>query len=89
MPLDTLVQHCDSVCAAAASRPDAVILLCTNLTLHGQALPLEQRTGTTLIDSVYVTLWHTLQLLGVSTQPLADRYGRVFSLQLPPEDACE
>lgn len=83
VPIASLVQHCDDVCKSAASCPDAVILLCTNLTLHGEAVAVEQRTGATLIDSVYVTLWHTLQLLGVSTQSLAQRYGRVFSLQLP------
>jgi hypothetical protein len=32
---------------------------------------------------VNVTLWHTLQLLGVSTQPLAKRFGRLFALALP------
>ncbi len=82
MPVTALVQHCDAVCKSASAAPDALILLCTNLTLHGEAAAVEQRAGATLIDSVYVTLWHTLQLLGVDTQPLAQRYGNVFSLQL-------
>jgi maleate isomerase len=82
VPVAALVQHCDAVCKSAAAAPDALILLCTNLTLHGEADAVEQRTGATLIDSVYVTLWHTLQLLRVSTQPLAQRYGRLFALQL-------
>lgn len=30
-----------------------------------------------------VTLWHTLHLLGVCTQPLAQRFGRLFALALP------
>ncbi len=82
VPVAALVQHCDAVCKSASAAPDAIILLCTNLTLHGEASSVEQQTGATLIDSVYVTLWHTLQLLGVNTQPLQQRYGKVFSLQL-------
>jgi hypothetical protein len=83
VPVAALVQHCDAVCSAAASPPDAIILLCTNLTLHGEAAAVEQRTQATVLDSVHVTLWHTLQLLGVSTQPLAHRFGRLFALELP------
>ena len=89
VPVSALAKHCEAVCTAAAP-PDAVILLCTNLTLHGQALQCEQRVGATVLDSVYVTLWHALQLLGVDTQPLAQRYGRVFSLKLQqPRDGEE
>jgi maleate cis-trans isomerase len=84
VPVAALLQHCDDVCAAATSPPDAVILLCTNLTLHGEAAALEQRTSATLLDSVYVTLWHTLQLLRADTRPLAARYGRLFALTLQP-----
>ena len=83
LPVSVLLQHCDAACKAAAAPPDALILLCTNLTLHGEAAALEQRTQATVLDSVHVTLWHTLQLLGVSTQPLAHRFGRLFALALP------
>jgi maleate isomerase len=82
VPVAALVQHCDAVCAAAATPPDAVVLLCTNLTLHGHAAAFEQRTAATLLDSIYVTLWHVLQLLRVDTRPLAARYGRLFALTL-------
>ena len=83
LPVSVLLQHCDAACKAASAPPDALILLCTNLTLHGEAAALEQRTQATVLDSVHVTLWHTLQLLGVSTQPLAQRFGRLFALALP------
>jgi maleate cis-trans isomerase len=86
VPLTTLVQHCDALCQSASSPPDAIILLCTNLTLHEEVVALEKRTNAMVIDSVYVTLWHTLQLLGVCTQPLVQRYGRLFSLQLPVQE---
>jgi maleate cis-trans isomerase len=72
-----------SAAATATDISSAFAATRTNLTLHGEAAALEQRTQATVLDSVHVTLWHTLQLLGVSTQPLAHRFGRVFTLKLP------
>ena len=36
LPVPVLLQNGDEACKAAAAAPDALILRCTNLTLHGE-----------------------------------------------------
>ncbi|WP_026821022.1 maleate cis-trans isomerase family protein [Arthrobacter castelli] len=47
----------------AASRPDTIIYLCTNLYGAPMVKPVEGETGVPALDSVAVTLWRCLDLL--------------------------
>ncbi|HEX2248350.1 MAG TPA: Asp/Glu racemase, partial [Arthrobacter sp.] len=60
----------------AAARPDALVYLCTNL--YGARITAEiEKTGVPVLDSVAVTLWHTLKLAGA---PLLDpKWGRLLA----------
>ncbi|RAX44605.1 Asp/Glu racemase [Arthrobacter sp. AQ5-06] len=61
----------------AASKPDALIYLCTNLYGANIAAEIEAGTGVPVLDSVAVTLWHCLKMAGV---PLLDpRWGRLLA----------
>ncbi|GAB4098712.1 Asp/Glu racemase [Sinomonas halotolerans] len=61
----------------AAGRPDAIVYLCTNLYGAAVAAEIEESTGVPVLDSVAVTLWRCLQLVG---PPLLDpRWGRLLA----------
>ncbi|MCO4255416.1 maleate cis-trans isomerase family protein [Pseudarthrobacter cellobiosi] len=61
----------------AASNPDALIYLCTNLYGANITAEVEERTGVPVLDSVAVTLWHCLKMAGA---PLLDpRWGRLLT----------
>lgn len=61
----------------AASGPDAVVYLCTNLYGATLAAELEELTDVPVLDSVAVTLWHCLKLAGAP--PLAPQWGRLLA----------
>lgn len=60
----------------AAARPDALVYLCTNL--YGARITAEiEKTGVPVLDSVAVTLWHTLKL---ADAPLLDpKWGKLLA----------
>ncbi|MBB6405537.1 aspartate/glutamate racemase family protein [Arthrobacter sp. AZCC_0090] len=64
----------------AASNPDALIYLCTNLYGANITAEVEEATGVPVLDSVAVTLWHCLRLAGAPL--LAPRWGRLLA-ELP------
>jgi maleate isomerase len=55
----------------AAGRPDAIIVLCTNLDGAAVAADIEAQTGVPVLDSVVVTLWGALRAAGHPTTGLA------------------
>lgn len=60
----------------AASDPDALVFLCTNLYGANIAAEIEERTDVPVLDSVAVTLWHSLKL---AKAPLLDpKWGRLL-----------
>ncbi|MCA4133441.1 aspartate/glutamate racemase family protein [Arthrobacter sp. M4] len=61
----------------AAAKPDALVYLCTNLYGANIAADVEERTGVPVLDSVAVTLWHSLKLAGAPL--LAPRWGRLLA----------
>jgi maleate isomerase len=61
----------------AASGPDALVVLCTNVYGAPLAEQIEVDTGVPLLDSVAVTLWRTLTMAGVPG--LERRWGRLLS----------
>lgn len=63
---------------AAAARPDAITIFCTNLRGAGVVASLEQELGIPIYDTVATGLWKSLMLAGVP--PLHVRgWGRLFS----------
>lgn len=60
----------------AASHPDALVYLCTNLYGANITADIEARTGVPVLDSVAVTLWHTLKL--AASPLLAPRWGKLL-----------
>jgi maleate isomerase len=61
----------------AASNPDALIYLCTNLYGANITAEVEETTGVPVLDSVAVTLWHCLKLAGAPL--LAPKWGRLLA----------
>ncbi|MBT2512366.1 aspartate/glutamate racemase family protein [Arthrobacter sp. ISL-30] len=61
----------------AASAPDALVFLCTNLYGANITADVEETTGVPVLDSVAVTLWHCLKLAG--SPLLAPRWGRLLA----------
>lgn len=61
----------------AAGRPDAVVVLCTNVFGAPIVETVESATGVPLLDSVAVTLWRCLELAGVAG--LDPRWGRLLA----------
>jgi len=60
----------------ATAAPDALVYLCTNLYGANITAEIEDATGVPVLDSVAVTLWHSLKLAGA---PLLERrWGRLL-----------
>jgi len=74
---DRVADMCREVAAAG---PDAIAIVCTNMRGARRAAALEAELGVTILDSVAVTLWGSMQRAGVATAPLLP-FGRVFGLQ--------
>lgn len=62
----------------AAHRPQAIVILCTNLRGAPLVDELERETGILILDSVATVVWKALRLAGADTQALG-RWGRLFS----------
>ncbi|MET3720539.1 MULTISPECIES: aspartate/glutamate racemase family protein [unclassified Arthrobacter] len=61
----------------AATAPDALVYLCTNLYGANITAEIEESTGIPVLDSVAVTLWHALKIAGA---PLLDpRWGKLLT----------
>jgi maleate isomerase len=67
----------------AAAKPDAILVLCTNLDGAAVAADIEAETGVPVLDSVVVTLWGALRTAGRTTAGLAP-WGQALSrIQFP------
>jgi maleate isomerase len=64
--------------AAAAEKPDAIILYCTNFPGAHLVAELEAETGVAIYDSVSVCVWKCLRLIGEATAP-GRRWGSLFT----------
>jgi maleate isomerase len=62
----------------APSRPQAIVILCTNLRGAPLVDELERETGIPVYDSVATVVWKALRLAGADTKCLS-RWGRLFS----------
>lgn len=61
----------------AAARPDALVVLCTNLRGAALAPRLEAELGIPVIDSISAVVWKSLRLAGIDTRRVT-RWGRLF-----------
>ncbi len=64
--------------AVAAAKPDAVVVLCTNLAGAPRVADWELRFGIPVLDSVLVTLFGALIALGAEPKPLG-AFGRLLA----------
>jgi maleate isomerase len=63
----------------AAARPQAVVILCTNMDGAALAEDFERRTGVLLLDSIAFAAWGSLRAAGVDTRRVRG-WGRLFSI---------
>lgn len=63
----------------ASQRPQAVVVLCTNMDGAGLAEDFERRSGVLLLDSIAVAAWGALRTAGVDTRRVQG-WGRLFSM---------
>ena len=70
----TLTRLCREV---ATARPDALVILCTNLRGAALAPALEAELGIPVIDSISAVVWKSLRLAGIDTRRVT-RWGRLF-----------
>jgi maleate isomerase len=61
----------------AAARPDAIVILCTNLRGGPLVAELEAEIGIPILDSVATVVWKSLQLVGADPRRV-DGWGRLF-----------
>lgn len=62
----------------AAERPDAIVIMCTNMRGWSFMAELEAELGIPLIDSTAAVVWKALRILGVDPAPISAR-GWMFS----------
>ncbi|MGB2817551.1 MAG: aspartate/glutamate racemase family protein [Burkholderiaceae bacterium] len=62
-----------------AARPQAVVILCTNMDGAALAEDFEHRSGVLLLDSIAFAAWGTLRAAGVDTRRVRG-WGKLFSL---------
>lgn len=65
---------------AAAAKPDAIAVHCTNFRGTRAAMPIEAASGTVVMDSIAVALWGTLRAAGADPRRIRG-WGRLFDLQ--------
>jgi maleate isomerase len=65
------------VCELAEDKPQAIVVLCTNLRGAPLAAELEAQTGITLYDSVATVNWKALRLTGID-ETRVHGWGRLF-----------
>lgn len=75
----------DDLVAVAEARPDAVVVMCTNMAGAALAARFEEAYDIALIDSVSAFLWGALTAGGVDPRPIKG-WGRLFALG-PEADA--
>lgn len=67
----------DLVRQAAAAKPDAIAVVCTNFRGADLIEAVERETGVLVLDSVAVTLWATLRRCGIAPATVTG-WGRLF-----------
>lgn len=67
--------------AVAADKPQAIMIVCTNLNSAQLVDELERELSIPIYDSTSAVVWHSLRLAGVDTHSI-DGWGQLFSSQI-------
>ncbi|RUT31423.1 Asp/Glu/hydantoin racemase [Arsenicitalea aurantiaca] len=67
---DAVRQMCRSV---AASRPEALVIMCTNMRGWSLMAEIEAELGIPVVDSTAAVVWQGLDILGADASPIAGR----------------
>lgn len=67
----------------AESRPDAIAVVCTNFRGAPIVARLEAELGIPILDSVAITVWNTVRLIGLDPSRITG-WGRVFQIAKGP-----
>ncbi len=78
-PLPRIAEVARAAVRGAASRPQAIVSLCTNFPAATMAAPLEAELGLPMFDTTALGVWHALQMCGVDTTAAALRWGSLFA----------
>ena len=68
----------EMVRAVATSRPECIIIICTNLRAATLVREMEADTGIPIYDSTSAVVWHTLKLVGVDPARCGAHWGSLF-----------
>jgi maleate isomerase len=66
------------VAEVAAARPDAIVIICTNLRAAHLVAPLEQQYGIPIYDTIATAVWKSLQIAGIPTTSISG-WGTLFN----------
>lgn len=64
---------------AAAAKPDAIAIHCTNFRGTRGAVPIERETGVVVMDSIAIALWGALRAAGADPRRIQG-WGRLFAI---------
>lgn len=76
---ETVARLIDEV---AEGGPEAIAVYCTNFDGPRVAPRVERARNVTVLDSIAVTLWHAMRLVGRDTADMV-RWGRIFAHDIP------
>ncbi|MCL3883113.1 aspartate/glutamate racemase family protein [Marivita sp. GX14005] len=86
VPQDRIESALRDVCGA---KPDAVIVLCTNLAGAPVARRIEEETGVPILDSISVTMWGALNRIGARTGALAPWGPKLAELKIKEPETTQ
>jgi maleate isomerase len=69
------------VAEVAAAKPDAIVIICTNLRAAHLVAPLERQYGIPVYDTIATAVWKSLQIAGIPTTSITG-WGKLFN-ELP------
>ena len=72
----------DAINQVSTARPDAIVIMCTNLRSAHLADVLEAELGIPIVDSVAAFVWKALRLCGIDTRAVTG-WGRLFDTDAP------
>ncbi len=67
--------------AVAVEKPDAIMIVCTNLNGAQLVEELERELQIPIYDSLSAVVWHALKLAGIDPSPITD-WGGLFQLEI-------
>lgn len=63
---------------ASTENIEAIAVVCTNFRAAALVSEIERKHNVAIVDSVLATIWQSLRVLGISTERLATKWGKLF-----------